>query len=119
MKLLTIEQHNGCGVFPLFEKGTAVDSIKPDAEYPIHAEAIWGEGCAEHWVSCAIEGHDTFIPKTFITDGVLNRNYNPTEPIVEKGQIITLLELVFEWLYVKDENGKVGWLAANKAVSIK
>jgi len=29
-----------------------------------------------------------------------------------------LLELVFEWLYVKDSSGKEGWIPASKVVSV-
>jgi hypothetical protein len=119
MKLRVIVAHGGFGdvPFPTFAKGTPVSGLTPDDEYQTHAEAIWGEECVEHWVSCTIEGRDTFISNTFITNGALNRDYNPTEIIVKSGQILTLIELAFEWLYVQDESGNAGWLPACKAVS--
>jgi hypothetical protein len=102
---LVIEKHDGEGAFPLFTKGTAVNNQKPCDEYP-------------HWCSCELDGHETYIPDAYVSDGVLTRDYNPTELIAEKEQTVTLLSVAFEWLYVKDENGKEGWLPASKAISI-
>ena len=119
MNLLVIEKHDGHGVFPLFKKGTVVSDLKEDNEYPIHAEAIWGDGSSPHWFSCVIDGHETYIPETYVIDGILTQDYNPTEIIVEKDQIVTLIDIVFEWLYVKDENGREGWLPANKVISLE
>jgi hypothetical protein len=109
MKILTIEQHDGWGdvPFPTFAKGTAVSELIPGTDDEM-----------AHWFPCVIGSIETFIPETFVTDGKLNRDYNPTELIVEKGQTLTLMELVFEWLYVKNENGKEGWLPASKVVSV-
>jgi hypothetical protein len=108
MKLTVMEKHDGEGVFPLFAKGTAVSDLKEDSEYPIYP----------HWLSCVINGHETYIPETYVVDGFLAQDYNPTELIVEKGQKLTLVAIVFSWLYVKDENGKEGWLPASKVISI-
>ena len=118
MRLKVIETHAGYGVFPLFPKGTAVNNAEADAEYPTHAEAIWGSGSNPHWLACVIDGHETFIPDTYVDNGVLTRGYSPTEIVVEKGQNLTLLELVFEWAYVKDESGKEGWLPTSKVISV-
>jgi len=117
MNLQVAETHEGYGNFPLFKKGTPVSGLEADEEYPVHAEAIWGSGSNQHWFPCIIDEHETFIPDIYVSDGVLNRDYDPTEIIVEKGQKLTLLAVVFEWLYVKDENGKSGWLPASKAIS--
>ncbi|MCL1997850.1 MAG: hypothetical protein FWG65_03695, partial [Turicibacter sp.] len=70
-----------------------------------------------HWWQCTIEGHFTYIPDYFVSENRLNRDYNPTELIAEKGQTVRLLAVVFEWLLVQDEYGGVGWLPAHKAVS--
>jgi hypothetical protein len=107
MNLLVIENHDGEGDFPLFTKGTAVSDLKEgeDNEYP-------------HWFPCVINGHETFIPDVYVTNGVLVQDYNPTELEVKKGQIVTLITIVFEWLYVKDGNGKTAWLPASKVISI-
>jgi hypothetical protein len=88
-------------------KGTPVSELKDGTDDEVR-----------YWFPCIIDGNDTFIPETFVADGVLNRDYNPTELVVKKGQIVTLLELVFEWVYIKDESGREGWLPASKVVSV-
>jgi len=108
MNLLVMENHDGEGIFPLFKKGAVVSDMKQDNEYPVYP----------HWFACVIDGHATYIPETYVADGLLTRDYNPTELIVKKGQRLTLLAVVFSWLYVKDEKGVEGWLPASKAVSI-
>ena len=108
MTLLTIEKHEGEGLFPLFSKGTAVRNLREDLEYPLYP----------HWLACTIEGHETFIPEIYVSDGALSVDYNPTELVVEKDQKLTLIHIVFEWLYVKDETGREGWLPASKVISI-
>ena len=109
MKLLVMENHERYEgqAFPLFAKGTAVSELVDgtDDEYP-------------HWFPCVIDQHETFIPDTFIVDGTLACDYNPTEIEVEKGQIVVLIKLVFEWLYVQDNNQNEGWLPASKALSL-
>lgn len=104
MKLLVMERHLGEGMFPLFAKGTAVTDVADCEGTP-------------HWRSCVIEGYETYIPETYIVDGVLNRDYDPTELVVEKDQIVALVEVAFQWLYVADENGKRGWLPASKVIT--
>ena len=105
MKLLVMEKHDGYGVFPLFPQGTAVSDYTVCDEYP-------------HWYSCVIDGYETFVADVYVVDGVLIKDYNPTELIVEKDQIVTLSDVVFEWLYVKDKSGQTGWLPASKVISI-
>ena len=108
MNLIVIDKHDGEGVFPLFTKGTAVSDLieGEDNKYP-------------HWFPCVINGYETFIPDIYVVDSILVQDYNPTELIVEKEQIITLIDIVFEWLYVRDENGREGWLPASKVISCK
>ena len=118
MILRVTESHEGQGEFPLFKKGTAANGLVADPAYPYHAEEIWGSNSNPHWFLCEIEGHETFVPDIFLTNGVLNRDYNPTEIVVEEGQTVTLISIVFEWLYVKDENENEGWLPANKVISV-
>ena len=108
MELLVTENHERYEgqTFPIFAKGTKVSELVEgtDDEYP-------------YWFPCVIEGYETFIPDIFVVDGVLACDYNPTEIEVEKGQTVMLIDIVFEWLYVKDENSNEGWLPANKIAS--
>jgi len=108
MKLIVMEKHEGEGVFPLFVKGSAVSDLKQDNEYPIYP----------HWFSCVIDGYETYIPEIYIDDGVLNVDYNPTEIVADKGQELTLIAVVFSWLYVEDGSGSEGWIPASKVVSV-
>ena len=105
MNLLVVEKHDGEGIFPLFPKGTAVNDVNVCDE-------------SSHWLSCVIYGHETYIPDIYAVDGVLTQDYNPTELVVEKEQIVTLISVVFEWVYVKDGNGREGWLPASKVISL-
>lgn len=105
MNLLVTEKHDGEGAFPLFAKGTLVGDLIPCKDYP-------------HWFSCVLDGYRTYVPDIYLVDGALSRDYNPSELIVGKDQIVTLVCIVFEWLYVKDENGRDGWLPASKVISI-
>ena len=80
MKVKVVEKYHGYGgerpIFPTFSKGTKV--------------IITGEMDDDfaHWYPCEIEGHVTFIPANFICDGHLARDYNPTELIQEKDDIL-------------------------------
>ena len=103
MQLLVMENHEGEGIFPLFTKGTAVNNVQPCE-------------VSTHWFSCVINGHETYIPDIYIADGVLVCDYNPTELIAEKGQTVILMDIVYEWLYVKDMKGNEGWLPASKVI---
>jgi len=104
MNLQITDNHDGEGIFPLFKKGTAVRDFTQ----------VTGDS---HWWSCTIEGHSTYIPDCYVSENVLNQDYNPTELIVRKGQTVRLLAVVFEWLFVQDEHGCAGWLPAHKAIS--
>ena len=105
MKLLVVDGHEGEGMFPLFRKGAIVGELNACDKF-------------SHWFACVIDGHETYIPDTYVVNGVLNRDYDPTELVLQKGHVVTLLEVVFEWLYVEDEGGKRGWLPAGKAASL-
>ncbi|MCL2522581.1 MAG: SH3 domain-containing protein [Erysipelotrichales bacterium] len=104
MRLIVKDKHKGEGLFPLFKKGTKVNNIET-------CESL-------HWFSCEIEGHKTYIPDIYLTENLLNQDYDPTELILEKNQVITLIEVVYEWLYVQNEEGKKGWLPSEKAISV-
>ena len=106
MELITMEQFDGSewGIFPTFPKGSVF-------------EVVGGDGESPHWFPCIVNGMGFWTPDIYMDKGVLNRDYNPTSITVEKGQTLTLIELVFEWLYVKDENGNEGWIPASKVIS--
>ena len=107
MRLLVTHEHEGEGIFPQFLKGTPVDNLTPvDGSESLH------------WMACTIEGHTTYVPDTYARGGVLAQDYDPTELVAKAGQEVTLLAVVYEWLYVKDDSGKTGWLPAHKAISI-
>lgn len=105
MKLLLIDSHDGEGAFPVFPKGSIVENAQPSEE------------CA-HWMPCMIDGKETFLPDIYLTDNRLNVDYDPTELVLEKGEVVELLKVVCEWLYVRTKDGVSGWLPAAKLVSM-
>jgi hypothetical protein len=105
MKLIITDNHDGEGNFPVFPKGTAVENIEPCEEFL-------------HWMACSIDNVETFVPDVCVADGKLTEDYDPTEVVLAKGEIVELQRIVFEWLYVKTSAGISGWLPANKAVSV-
>ena len=118
MQLLVTEKHEGCGEFPLFKKGSVVGKLTADSNFSTSAEAIWGSNSSPHWFACMIDRYETFVPDIYVSDGVLLQDYNPTELKAEKGQKVTLKKIVYEWFFVEDENGCMGWLPANKVTSV-
>ncbi|MDQ0362345.1 SH3 domain-containing protein [Breznakia pachnodae] len=97
MKATVYKKHDGEGQFPLFSKGAKVENVKSCQQY-------------EFWSSCTIDGYDTYISNTYISDGILNRDYNPTELVLNKGDVVTILEVAFDWAYAEDEQGTKGWV---------
>ena len=105
MQAKVIQPHLGEGQFPTFAKGTPV--------------SLAGSECEEfrHWFPCEIEGHSTYIPESFIINGVLERDYNPTELAVSAGDILEVCEIVNAWLLAKDPKGQIGWIPAEAVIS--
>ena len=105
MNVRVISQHSGEGVFPTFAKGTSV---------------MMGEECTHflHWYPCIIDGHETYAPESFVQDGKLIRDYNPTELVAEVGDILEVREIVNAWLIAANESGVIGWIPAESVVSI-
>ena len=91
--------------FPSFEKGAAVRITQEE------------ETGFLGWYACVINGHETYVPESFVCDGVLVREYNPTELVQEAGDLLEVLEIVNAWLIAKNENGTVGWIPAEVVVS--
>ena len=100
-----VQDHPGEGQFPTFLKGTPVK--------------ITGDECAEfaHWYPCEIEGHQTYVPQSFLTDGALARNYNPTELVQSVGDVLTVIEIVNAWLIAANKDGQTGWIPAEAVES--
>lgn len=106
MKVKTVQQHDGEGKFPSFPAGEKV--------------TITGQECLgfRHWFPCEIGGHKTYVPESFMSDGALVREYNPTELIQNKGDILELLEIVNAWSLAKNEKGEIGWIPMEALVSM-
>ena len=94
------------GEFPTFEKGTHV--------------RLAGEEDTDFlsWYACDIAGHETFVPITFVRDGKLARDYNPTELTPKVGDILEVREIVNAWLLATNEQGTTGWIPAEMVVSV-
>jgi len=95
------------GKFPAFEKGTSV-SLDENEDTDFLG-----------WYSCEILGHKSYVPITFVSDGQLTRNYNPTELIQELGDILEVNEIVNAWLFATNDAGITGWIPAECVVSVK
>jgi len=94
------------GEFPTFEKGTAVTlAQEEDKEF-------FG------WYACDIAGYQPYVPKVFVRDGRLIKDYNPTELIQEIGDILEVQEIVFAWLLVTNDKGITGWIPAERVMSV-
>jgi hypothetical protein len=106
VRVKVIAKHLGEGEFPTFTKGTAV--------------SITGKECSHflHWYPCEIDGHETYVPECFISDGILIGDYNPTELIQEAGDILEVQEIVYAWLIATNSKGITGWIPAEAVVSV-
>jgi hypothetical protein len=105
MKVKVIQDHPGEGLFPSFPVGTEVK--------------LTGDECTEfaHWFPCEINGHQTYVPESFLADGALVREYNPTELVQHVGDILEVCEIVNAWLVATNENGQIGWIPAEAVVT--
>jgi len=106
VKVSVIQAHMGEGQFPTFCKGTVV--------------AMAEEGCTHflHWWPCKIKGHETYVPESFVDDGKLTREYNPTELTQDVGDILEVREIVYAWLLATNERGITGWIPAEVVSSV-
>ena len=105
MKVVVIDNHDGEGQFPTFVEGEIIRNLLPCEE-------------STHWLSCAINGYETYVPDIFVNNSTLIRGYNPTELVANKGEILEIEEIAYEWLYGKNEKGVYGWIPSEKVVSI-
>jgi hypothetical protein len=101
MRVKLMVDHFWEGQFPTFKKGEKV---------------ILKEKCTHYlyWSACEINGYQTYIPDLFVKDNCLIRDYNPTELILEKDEIIDIIEVLHAWFLAKDKNGLIGWIPAEK-----
>jgi len=89
--------------YPTFPKGT---------EVIIHKES-------EHfnWLEVEIQGKEAYVAEDFITDGRLNRDYNPTELDGKIGDVIEIKEINTLWVLAEDMQGNIGWVLGENVVS--
>ena len=94
------------GQFPTFEKGMPVTlAEREDEDFA-------------GWYACDILGHKPFIPKIFVCDGKLTRDYNPTELIQKAGDILEVHEIVYSWILATNDKGVTGWIPTENVVSV-
>lgn len=107
MKVKVIQEHLGEGQFPTFLSGAKV--------------TLTGEECTHflHWFPCEIDGKQTYIPASFLCNGVLIREYNPTELVQSVGDVLEVGEIVNAWLLATNDKGQTGWIPAESVVSVK
>jgi len=109
MKVKVIENYQGYEgerpIFPKFPKGEKV--------------TLTGEMCNDftHWYPCDIASYPTYIPESFIQDGRLARDYNPTELSQNIGDVLEVQEIVNAWLIATNSEGVTGWIPAEAVVS--
>ena len=109
MKVKVVKDHPSdweAPQFPTFSKGTAV--------------ALTGEEDCDfkQWYPAVIDGHETFVPQSFISNGALVRDYNPTEIKAKVGDVLQLVEVVNAWLIVASGENVTGWIPAECVVSV-
>jgi len=107
MRAKVILDHTGEGQFPIFSKGTKVTLTGVEDTHFLH------------WFPCEINGHQTYVPESFLKDGALTRDYNPTELVQSVGDIIEVKEIVNAWIFAANEIGQAGWIPAESVVSLK
>ena len=124
MQVKVLQEHRGEGQFPSFPKGTAVTLTGEEDTHFLH------------WYPCEIDGHQvpersrvaegefceakplkTYVPDSFISNGVLVRDYNPTELVQNAGDRLTVEEIVNAWLLATNENEQTGWIPAEICIT--
>ena len=105
MQVRVIKRHAGEGVFPVFIKGTQVILREETNHYP-------------HWYACEIEGYQTYIAYSFVDDGRLTKDYDPTELVQDVGDILDVQEIVYDWLLARNDKGITGWIPVEAVVEV-
>jgi len=106
MKVKVIQKHLGEGQFPTFKE---------------EAPVMITEECTHYlnWLACEINEHQTYVPKAFVCDGKLTRDYNPTELICEEGDVLEVQEIIYAWLIATNKDGVMGWIPAEAVISVE
>ena len=105
MKVKVIQSHVGEGQFPAFKKGATVTLAEESCEHFLH------------WWPCEIGGYKTYVPESFVSNGKITRDYNPTELVQDIGDILEVREIVYAWLLATNDEGITGWIPAEAVVS--
>lgn len=105
MKLVVTERHLGEGIFPAFPAGAKVTELIPCNKY-------------KNWTAGTIDGYATYLPLDYLDKDTLVREYNPTELVAAENSIVELLEVVYEWALVENNDGVIGWLPFEKLKSL-
>jgi len=105
MKVKVIVNHPGEGKFPTFLKGKKV---------------ILKEACTHflYWYACEIDGYQTYVPEIFVNEGMLIKDYNPTELVQKIGDVLEVKKIANAWFLATNEEGITGWIPAEVTVSI-
>ena len=111
MKVKVMETYDGYGgnrpIFPTFEKGTPVEITgNMDKDFA-------------HWYPCLINGYETFVPSHFVENGLLTREYNPTELSQAVGDLLVVEEVANAWLLATNSDGVTGWIASEAVISLE
>jgi len=65
------------------------------------------------WVT-SIDGNSCWIPESFLNinncEGIAKENYDSTELNVKQGEQLIFYREVAKWYWVKNSNGKFGWV---------
>ena len=105
VQVKVLQEHHGEGAFPTFPQGAAVTLTGAEDTHFLH------------WYPCEIDGHQTFVPGSFVRGGVLTRDYNPTELEQKEGDKLTVHEIVNAWLLATSETGQTGWIPAEICIT--
>jgi len=87
-------------VFPTFEKGTQI----------VFAEAEDAEFLG--WHECEVGEYKFYVPRTYVCNGLLTQDYNPTELTQEIGDVLEVKAIIGAWLLATNKNEVTGWIPA-------
>jgi len=100
MQLRVIEDFDGnsMGIFPTYEKGTKFEFVGIDPD-------------TKHWCpTITSNGQGFWTPAVYLDGLTLTKDYNPTSLSVKKGDILTVVEEVYGWYYVRTEADIFGYV---------